>query len=463
MSKLLCVYEMKTILLSLKNFEKVKKVEKDLDKYAIRLSNDIFKLKQIARELELIVVAVYKSTASNLLKDLMSIENQYNMFDINSGFELKDINDVITTIINNTNIEALKEIGSYDISSKYYHLYDSIKRERSIPESILEDFEYELSKANNNREDKYNILQNYAGPGYDSITIKNVFKDNCDLYGIESVANKASAARSLKTFKKIIIGANLGARISNDVFDVLILNSIITKEVDLNTMGLLKERKESKAIKNSIKYLRPDGIVLFRLPYFRLTKEINLFISKQFKDVKVVKEYGDSCYINIFGYKHYTKEAKQDIYSYLNQIPNTFNSLTKHISELNELPKTSLPIQYFRGAIMDNEELIGVVNSTNLYNSFIDSHNKVSDQKDIQPLLPFNIGQIGLVLTSGCLDGVIEEYDGQYHVVKGKVLKIRTITTESNNENDDVKTIETFSNKVQINVFTPDGTYIELT
>ena len=35
------------------------------------------------------------------------------------------------------------------------------------------------------------------------------------------------------------------------------------------------------------------------------------------------------------------------------------------------------------------------------------------EKQSTRPLLPFNMGQIGLVLTSGCLDGVVEEYEGQ--------------------------------------------------
>jgi hypothetical protein len=84
------------------------------------------------------------------------------------------------------------------------------------------------------------------------------------------------------------------------------------------------------------------------------------------------------------------------------------------------------------------------------------------EQKDsnVRPLLPFNMGQIGLVLTSGCLDGIVEEYEGQYHAIKGMVTKIRDFN--NNIEENDETSIETISNKVQINLLTPDGQFIEL-
>ena len=70
------------------------------------------------------------------------------------------------------------------------------------------------------------------------------------------------------------------------------------------------------------------------------------------------------------------------------------------------------------------------------------------------------MGQIGLVLTSGCLDGVVEEYEGQYHAIKGMVTKVRDFN--NSREDNDETSIETISNKVQINLLTPDGQFIEL-
>ena len=80
--------------------------------------------------------------------------------------------------------------------------------------------------------------------------------------------------------------------------------------------------------------------------------------------------------------------------------------------------------------------------------------------KDQSPLLPFNIGQVGLVLTSGCLDGVIEEMEGINHVIKGMTTKV--MTTNREEMDDKVRCTETINNQVKINVFTADGKYIQL-
>ena len=94
--------------------------------------------------------------------------------------------------------------------------------------------------------------------------------------------------------------------------------------------------------------------------------------------------------------------------------------------------------------------------------SFLDSQTQPLVVKDQSPLLPFNIGQVGLVLTSGCLDGVVEEVDGVYHVIKGMTTKLTTTQTEVSETDNKVKSTETISNQVKINVFTANGEFISL-
>ena len=81
--------------------------------------------------------------------------------------------------------------------------------------------------------------------------------------------------------------------------------------------------------------------------------------------------------------------------------------------------------------------------------------------KDQAPLLPFNIGQVGLVLTSGCLDGVIEEMEGINHVIKGMTTKVISTNREDLDDNK-MRCTETINNQVKINIFTADGKYIQL-
>lgn len=64
---------------------------------------------------------------------------------------------------------------------------------------------------------------------------------------------------------------------------------------------------------------------------------------------------------------------------------------------------------------------------------------------------------IGLVLTSGCLDGIIEEDDGHRHLIRGRVSKQKTTESEYSAHQSEITTIT--SNKVEINVLLPNGEY----
>ena len=108
------------------------------------------------------------------------------------------------------------------------------------------------------------------------------------------------------------------------------------------------------------------------------------------------------------------------------------------------------------------EELYDIVETSGVLDEFFETQ-KVEKigESTTKPLLPFNIGQLGLVLTSGCLDGIIDEGDGHYHLVKGKVSKKSETTREVSD--GVLEESETISNRVEINVLLPNGEYKILT
>ena len=122
------------------------------------------------------------------------------------------------------------------------------------------------------------------------------------------------------------------------------------------------------------------------------------------------------------------------------------------------LPSKHIPIETFRGSVLDMEELHYLVqNSGAVDEMFENQHVEKIGESSTRPLLPFNIGQIGLVLTSGCLDGIIDEGDGHYHLVKGQVSKKTDV--ESNVSNGVIDETEIISNRVEINVMLPNGEF----
>ena len=409
----------------------------------------------------------------NMTKELINILKDYNFISITKeefkGFktlleqELNKINqidkdniEIANTIINNilnynvfggTLYDNLFYIEKNDILTDYAYMnkdfyYEEIEN--------LNDFDAQriLNAININK--PYNIFSPRCGDGSSLLKLKK--DDKAITYGLE-YRNVYSQAKNF--LNRIIKGDLNGSRISNNCFDMLYMVPKVSWFAEEGPTGNLIEKKEKYAVRNTIKYLKDNGILICALPKTRLTNDMAFLFSKLLKNVSILNKSNKNDYIYIIGQKQITKDPKEDVYVKLKQM--------KDIDVINEynLPSSGIiEPELFRGSMLDEEALADIVLKDNLLNDFLESQNIFNDEENMKPLLPFNIGQIGLVLTSGCLDGVIEESDGQYHAIKGMVTKVKhsNVSSDNNTEID----IETISNKVQINLITPDGKFIEL-
>ena len=77
------------------------------------------------------------------------------------------------------------------------------------------------------------------------------------------------------------------------------------------------------------------------------------------------------------------------------------------------------------------------------------------------PLLPFSPGQLGLVLVSGKIDGIVDEGNGTYHVIKGST-RPKVNSTSKYDEHYEPVTEITRSAQTSVAMLTADGRYIEL-
>ncbi len=74
------------------------------------------------------------------------------------------------------------------------------------------------------------------------------------------------------------------------------------------------------------------------------------------------------------------------------------------------------------------------------------------------PLLPFGIGQIGLVGGSGLINGLVD--CGAPHIIKGRIVKETRIRREETLDlsGETAETVyETNVNKMVFNILTPEG------
>ena len=290
--------------------------------------------------------------------------------------------------------------------------------------------------------------------------------ENILAYGTEATSNISTAKRYAT---KVAKGELKGSIISNNAFDFVIAKCSIADTLAKNlSSGSSVSKLEKNYIMNMNKYLRTNGAILFVLPYYRLHKDICEHIAKYYDNVQIFKATGafweEKKYVYIYGQKSANKEINEEIYDNLRacfderSIPN----FTDDINLNFRLPSTTIAIDTFKGSQLDMEELYDIVETSGVLDEFFETQ-KVEKigESTTKPLLPFNIGQLGLVLTSGCLDGIIDEGDGHYHLVKGKVSKKSETTREVSD--GVLEESETISNRVEINVLLPNGEYKILT
>jgi hypothetical protein len=322
-----------------------------------------------------------------------------------------------------------------------------------------------------------NIPGPYLNILRDAITNQNIniFFPNCfdgtnaKFFGRETDTTYGQEAKHITNARAVLNrvakGELKGSTISNNFFDALFLVPKIGYREEKDSFGVVKEPIERIEIKNTIKYLRPGGLFLITIPYTRLVPSLAMYLSKNLSNVRVTRvPNGDVLKrITIIGTKNSINSVSdKDIYNKLKFLNYDTDTISIHDLEMHtyNLPTEELTLEFFRGSQLDITDVQDAC-ADNMLDSFLNSQMDPLVVKDQAPLLPFNIGQVGLVLTSGCLDGVIEEMEGINHVIKGMTTKVVSTNREDVDDNT-IKCTETINNQVKINIFTADGKYIQL-
>jgi hypothetical protein len=134
------------------------------------------------------------------------------------------------------------------------------------------------------------------------------------------------------------------------------------------------------------------------------------------------------------------------------------------IPELSEIPegRYSLPavavkVNTFKGAEFNVHELAEQLNKSTSFSRLFEK-NKL-DGVGKRPLLPLNLGQVGLIGGSGLINGLVE--CDTPHIIKGRIVKENTVSSEENlNKKGELMSttvLETRSNKMIFNLLTPQG------
>lgn len=305
---------------------------------------------------------------------------------------------------------------------------------------------------------KFTILDPCAGEGL--ALQKLCERTKTTTYGIELDEHRAKEAK--KRLKNVLHCGIEETKISNNIFSCLFLNPPYDFETQTKEEVNNSERKEKIFLKNTIRYLQSEGLLIYLIQQNQLTKQIAKILSYRFEQFQAYrfqdKEYKAFKQIVIFAVKKEVNNLNEEAYRKLCRIP---------YIELEEIPSKDMPayklprrkpISLFRSIKIDPVVLEKEVKISPLWNRFKEM-TRIDESRMERPPLPLHTGHISLLLANGMLDGVVGKGE-EKHIVRGKVEKIVTKYEEKQDKYVEERQLESF--RVSIKILKRDGEIITL-
>lgn len=328
---------------------------------------------------------------------------------------------------------------------------------------------------NNSSKRPFTVFDANAMQGEILATISDKFNKDCapedrvaKCYGISSETYLGNQKRREKVERLALYGLT-GARISQDTFDV----GFVVTELDNKKESGFKLRPDRSIIRATIEHTRAGGIVIAAIPVFRLYKDLAMDMAKQLEDINIVAFenpfFEQFRCVFIVGKKKMTGRGTVDIDAFI-KIRNAYRHTKDYlvydddsVKFSYELPPDFRPVAQFRGSKLESGEVLAMTKNSSAAKEFWRSQyvQKMSDA-GIHPVLPPNFGQLGQLIASGMMDGIVMEGDGASHLAKGRVVKYHETKTTHDALTHRVTVSEKISNRVEINALLPSGDFRHL-
>lgn len=297
-------------------------------------------------------------------------------------------------------------------------------------------------------ETSINILDPCCGCGLAlNILTRN---ENAVTYGVE--IDEARARDAETRLNRVGFGSYFFSNIGRESFHSIFLNPPY-----LNMMGQggSKSRSEKRFLVESIHNLMMDGVLIYIIPYYRLTFDIAKILCDNFKEISVYRfldnEFAKYKQIAVIGIKKEKSDGSEqaETLSEYAMLPEKIPYITELEMHKYTIPDVEKEVSLFQGAQFNLGELARQLEKSESAKFLFEKSRIDSNEK--RPLLPLNIGQIGLVGGSGLINGYID--CDEPHIIKGRVIK--EVKKRVDEVNDTLT--ETRVNKMLFNILTSDG------
>ena len=282
--------------------------------------------------------------------------------------------------------------------------------------------------------------------------------NNCYAYGVELDKSRAEDAQT--RLHRVGFGSFFHSRISHEAFHLLFLNPPYLSVI--NESGG-RSRHEKRFLIESIPTLMYGGLLIYVIPYYRLTSDICRILVDNFDELTVWRftdsEFKKFKQVAVLGIRKKRDTELSDML-WLEQLacnPTGIPPLAQLPESRYVLPAKPMTVNTFKGERFNQKELEQQLRRSDSFAQMMARSELDSGVK--HPLLPLSISQIGLIGGSGMINGLIE--CDTPHIIKGRIIKVvRTESEEKFNYRGDhmgSEITETISNKMIFNVLTPNG------
>lgn len=262
-------------------------------------------------------------------------------------------------------------------------------------------------------------------------------------YGVELDLQRYTEAQAMLNHT-IHADALTETRISNEYFSLLFLNPPYDWEQESEeTYYSNSTRYELSFLQKYTEKLRPDGILVFIVPFSFLSRySCCSFLTSNYSHIKIFK-FPAELYKP---FKQIVIFARKQTLPYDHQLFKTISELKEEeIEEITEVtrpfyelpPSNILKEPRFTSVRFDPEQVAKEVETHGI--NIEEEINPATGLTDsIRPLMPLRKGHMALLLASGFMDGILEK-DGKKLVIKGFTKTDKTEIEETDDEGNRVK------------------------
>ena len=293
--------------------------------------------------------------------------------------------------------------------------------------------------------DPVNLLDPCCGEG---MALEKLAPEQAVTFGVE--LDEARVSEATARLHHVAMGSFFHAQISWNSFHALFLNPPYLQA---------GRRMEKAFLADSLPCLLTGGLLIYIIPHYRASLDVCAALCSHFEQLQVYRfmepEFSKWKQVVFLGIKRWRRASGQDGEALLARVsdPDRLPSIADLPALSYKLPDIRKNVSHFMGSQFNVRELDRQLRQSRSISDMLCRPDAAQGAR--QPLLPFNLSQIGLIGASGQLNGLISD-DTLPHVIKGCITRSKSTELLSSGEKV-VQEKEVYSNKLMINVLAPDG------